>query len=309
MNDLNDLAYFAAVADHGGFAAASRALGIPKSRLSRRIAQLEQQLGVRLLQRTTRRFAVTDLGEAVLRHARAMRQEADAAAALVHERAAMPRGSVRLSCPPALLTEAVGAMLSRFLNAWPLVELQVSATNRNVDVWRDGVDLALRVRAVGATLPADEVVRPLAVSPHLIVCAPRLLTNAAPPATPEALAALPTVGLGNSPEETRWRLQADDGRTATVEHSPRMVADDVAALRCAALDGVGCAVLPQMMVHDALQSGALIQLLPQWTAPAGQIQAAYANRRGMLPAVRLLLDTLVEGFDGMVRQGLCLKAL
>ena len=310
MQDLNDLVYFAAVADHGGFAPASRALNVPKSKLSRRVALLEARLGVRLLQRTTRRFAVTELGEAFLRHCRAILVEAEAAEALVAEQTIAPRGTVRLSCPPALLRSTVGDMLVRFLNAWPQVRIKVQATNRNVDVWQDGVDFALRVRPRHAApmAPADEVVRPLALSPHVLVCAPVLLVNAAPPAEPGELTRLPTLGLSNSSEEASWTLTGPAGQRFSVPHQPRLVVDDVGALFSAAVQGVGCAVLPRMIAHEALQNGALQPLIPDWQPPAGVIQAAYASRRGMRPAVRQLLDALAAGFDELIAQGLCLAA-
>ena len=307
MDDLNDLAYFAHVAEHGGFAAAERATGIPKSKLSRRIAALEAALGVRLIQRTTRRFALTDIGQRMLQHARAMLAEAAAAQALATEQTAAPRGTVRLSCPPALLQLGVGDMLARFLNAWPLVSVQLQATNRNVDVWQDGVDLALRVRAPGAALPQDEVVRPLALSPHVLVAAPALLTSAAPPATPAELARLPTLGLGNSPEEARWLLAGPEGARAEVALQPRLVADDMGALLCAALAGVGCAALPRLLAHEPLARGALQEVLPGWAPPPGLVQAAFASRQGMRPAVRQLLDALAAGFDALVREGRCLR--
>ncbi len=307
MDDLNDLAYFAHVAEHGGFAAAERATGIPKSKLSRRIAALEAALGVRLIQRTTRRFALTDIGQRMLQHARAMLAEAAAAQALATEQTAAPRGTVRLSCPPALLQHGVGEMLARFLNAWPLVTLRVQASNRNVDVWQDGVDLALRVRAPGAALPQDEVVRPLALSPHVLVAAPALLTSAAPPATPAELARLPTLGLGNSPEEARWLLAGPEGARAEVALQPRLVADDMGALLCAALAGVGCAALPRLLAHTPLARGALQEVLPGWAPPPGLVQAAFASRQGMRPAVRQLLDALAAGFDALVREGRCLR--
>ena len=307
MDDLNDLAYFAHVAEHGGFAAAERATGIPKSKLSRRIAALEATLGVRLIQRTTRRFALTDIGQRTLQHARAMLAEADAAQALARQETAAPRGTVRLSCPPALLQHAVSDMLARFLNAWPLVSVQLQATNRNVDVWQDGVDLALRVRAPGAALPQDEVVRPLALSPHVLVAAPALLTSAAPPATPAELARLPTLGLGNSPEEARWLLAGPEGARAEVALQPRRVADDMGALLCAALAGVGCAALPRLLAHEPLARGALQEVLPGWAPPPGLVQAAFASRQGMRPAVRQLLDALAAGFDALVREGRCLR--
>ena len=307
VDDLNDLAYFAYVADHGGFAAAERATGIPKSRLSRRVAALEQRLGVRLIQRSTRRFAVTDIGQRTLQHARAMLHEAASAEALAGDQRAEPRGTVVLACPPALLQGAVGAMLARFLNAWPRVNLRVQASNRNVDVWQDGVDLAVRVREPGAALAQEEIVRPLALSPHVLVAAPRLFTAAAPPASPAALAALPTLGLGNSPDETVWRLSGPGGAQADVPLAPRLVVDDMSALLCAALAGVGCAALPRLLAHAPLASGELIELLPGWAPPHGLVQAAYASRQGQRPAVRQLLTTLAEGFDRLVREGRCLR--
>ena len=308
MQDLNDLAYFAAIADAGGIAPASRALGVPKSKLSRRLALLEERMGLRLAQRTTRRFALTEVGEAVLRHARAMRAEADAAEALTAEQATEPRGSVRLSCPPALLQHGVGDMLARYLNAWPQVTLQVEATNRNIDVWHDGVDLALRVRPHGASLPAEETVRALAVSPHLLVAAPNLLTHVSLPTTPAELAALPSLGLGNSPEQERWCLRGPRGEEREVVHHPRLVVNDMSALLCAALAGVGYTALPRLLAHTALEQGDLQALLPNWTPPPGQIQAVFASRRGMRPAVRALIEALVTGFDQLVQRGHCLSA-
>lgn len=320
IHDLNDLAYFTTVVDHGGFAPAERATGIPKSKLSRRVAELEERLGVRLLQRSTRRFALTDIGAEYVRHCRAMLAEAEAAEALIHEQTSEPRGMVRISCPPALLDDAVGDLLARFLNAWPQVRVTVLATNRRMDVWHDGIDLALRVRLApdapgrlsGA---ADEVVRPLAVSPHVLVAAPSLLTNAPPPHEPADLARLPTLGLApaslqpQAPEAFDWFLHGPDGRTETVRHSPRLVADDMGALYNAALLGVGCASLPLLVVHEALQSGRLQPILPGWAPPAETVQAAYASRRGMRASVRQLLDALVTGFERLADEGRCLGAV
>lgn len=308
MHDLNDLAYFAAVAEHGGFAAAGRALGIPKSKLSRRIAMLEARLGVRLLQRTTRRFAVTETGKAFLQHCRAMLAEAEAAEAVVAEQSSAPRGLVRLSCPPALMQYAVGDMLADILNDWPLIRLHVEATNRHVDVWESGVDLALRVRRHDGQLPAEETIKPLAVSPHVLVAAPRLLSNVAPPSTPEDMARLPSVGLGNSPTENSWQLRGPEGRPVSLAHQPRLVVDDMAALKQAVCAGVGCAELPRMLVHDELAAGALLVLLPDWHPPAGLVQAAFATRRGMRPAVRQVLDALGTAFQRMADEGRCVRA-
>ena len=306
MTDLNAYAYFAAVVEHGGFAAASRVLGIPKSRLSRHVALLEARLGVRLLQRSTRRFALTDTGAALLPHCRALVAEARAAESLAASRTVEPLGRVQLSCPPALLGHAAQAMLDTFLHRWPGVQLRVTATNRNVDVWEYGVDIALRVRPQDAALPAEEIVRPLALSPHLLVAAPAVLQHRSPPLHPRDLGDFPALGLGNSPEAHRWSLRDATGEPQEVLVTPRLVVDDMQPLLQAALDGLGCAVLPRLFVHEALQQGTLVQVLPGWHAPTGVIQAAYASRQGMRPAVRELLDHLAQGFRELARQGRCL---
>ncbi|MFT4103746.1 MAG: LysR substrate-binding domain-containing protein [Burkholderiaceae bacterium] len=301
------------MAEHGGFAAAERATGIPKSKLSRRIAELEARLGIRLIQRSTRRFAVTDIGQRTLPHARAMLAEAEAALALSAEETAAPRGTVRLSCPPALLQYAVADMLAKFLCAWPQVAIRVESTNRNIDLWHDGVDLALRVRfaAPDGSMPSaysDEIVKPLARSSHVLVAAPALLTGAAPPVIPADLARLPTLGLGNSTDETYWTLIGPAGEHAEVQPQPRLVVDDVGSLMCAALASVGCAPLPRMLAHSALNEGRLLELLPGWAPTAGTVQAAFASRRGMRPAVRQLLDFLATEFAQLVSEGRYLPA-
>ena len=237
-----------------------------------------------------------------------MLAEAASVQALAGEQTAAPRGTVRLSCPPALLQLGVGDMLARFLNAWPLVSVQLQASNRNVDVWHDGVDLALRVRAPGAGLAQDEVVRPLALSEHLLVAAPQLLVNAPPPATPDDLAALPTLGLGNSPDEQRWRLRGPEGQWVEHHHQPRLVVDDAGTLLDAALAGTGCALLPRLMAHQSVQRGALQILLPGWSAPPGLVQVAYASRQGMRAAVRQLIDALAAGFARLIEERRCLSA-
>lgn len=308
MQDLDDLAYFALVVEHGGFAAAARASGIPKSKLSRRVVELEARLGVRLAQRSTRRFALTPVGEQIVHHAHAMLAEVETVRALAHEQTHEPRGRVRLACPPALLQATVGPLLNAFVKAWPQVQLQIEATNRNVDVWQDGVDLVLRVRAPDAVLPQDEVVRPLAPSEHVLAVAPALLAGIPPLSTPDDLRALPTLGLGNSPEARAWHLRHADGRQVEYQHAPRLVADDMSVLLCAALDGVGCAVLPRLMLHDALANDQLRIVLPDWAPPPGVVQLAYASRSGQRAAVRKLITSLADGFAQLAAGGACLGA-
>src|SRR3954462_12241203 len=192
MQDLNDMLYFAEVVDRGGFAAAGRALGLPKSKLSRRVAELESRLGVRLLQRTTRKLSLTEAGELYHRHAVAMREEAEAAEEAVAMVQNEPRGTVRVMCPITLAQTTIGPLLPRFLKEHPLVRVEMQLTNRVVDLVKEGVDVALRVRP---TLEdsGSLVVKKLAESQSLVVASPSLLEQHGKPASVEDLAKLPSI--------------------------------------------------------------------------------------------------------------------
>lgn len=146
MQDLNDLYFYVQIVDHGGFASAGRALGLPKSTLSRRLAALEERLGVRLIQRSTRRFTVTEIGQTYYEHCKAMLVEAEAAQAAIEMTRAEPRGVVRISCPITLLNAHVSNMLADFMVSYPHVTVQLDATNRRVDLIGEALDIAIRVR-------------------------------------------------------------------------------------------------------------------------------------------------------------------
>src|SRR5256885_3333984 len=148
MQPLEGLYYFTQVVEHGGFARAARALGIPKSRLSRHVVALEGTLSVRLVNRSTRRFVVTEIGQEVYRHATAMLTEADAALEAVEFARAAPCGNIKASCPVALAQSALALILPEFLAKYPAVRLQLHVSNRRVDVVSEGFDVALRVRSV-----------------------------------------------------------------------------------------------------------------------------------------------------------------
>jgi Transcriptional regulator len=297
MQDLNDLYYFVQVVDHEGFAPAGRALNLPKSKLSRRIALLEDRLGVRLIQRSTRRFAVTDIGQSYYRQCVAMLVEANAAQEVIDRVSAQPQGTVRISCPPALLDYQLGDVLARFLAACPRVQMQLESTNRRVDVIGEGFDIAIRVR-FPPLKDTDLVMRVLGDSTQRLVASPALLQShgLAAPLLPADLAHLPSLDEGPPHREHHWTLFGPDDATAVVQHQPRMISDDRVALRLAALQGVGVLQLPTIMVQHDLQQGALVDLLPQWRPRAGVVHAVFPSRRGLLPAVRELIEFLALEF-------------
>lgn len=293
--DLNDLYYFVQVVEHGGFAPAGRALDMPKSKLSRRIALLEARLGMRLIQRSTRRFTVTDVGQTYYAHCRAMLVEADAAdeaIALLHEE---PRGIVRVSCPIVLLDSLVGTMIAAFMAACPRVEIHLEATNRRVDVVGEAIDVAIRVRPPPLE-DSDLALRVLAERGQCLVASPALLREQGVPAVPADLARLPSLDHGVPQSTHVWRLRRPDGAHAEIHHEPRFVTGGMLALRAAAVAGVGVVQLPTMMVRDEVSRGELVTVLPDWAPRREIVHAVFASRRGLLPAVRALLDFLAERF-------------
>lgn len=293
MQDLNDLYYFAMVVDYGGFAAAERALGIPKSRLSRRITQLEADLGVRLLQRSTRRFAVTDVGNSVYRHAQTMLAEAQAARDVVDRLSATPRGVVRVSLPVSLAQQQMPMLLPEFLARYPEVRLQLSISNRRVDLINEGFDVALRVRS---RLDDDGslVMRSFGQIQELLVASPKYLDGMGRPRDPDELAGHVTLSMGEDEARQRWELHGPDDEVRRIELKPRVAGFDFPMLRSLAQQGVGITLLPETLCAELVRTGELEVVLPQWRLPQGICHAVFASRRGLLPAVRVLIDFLAE---------------
>lgn len=292
-DDYNDLALYALVVEHGGFAAVERETGIPKSRLSRRVTALENSLGVRLLQRSTRQFGVTEVGQKVYRHARAMRDEAEAARNAVEQVVGAPRGVLRLSCPVAIAQQQLARVLPAFLQRYPDVKLQIQVSNRKVDLIDEGIDLALRVRTRVDDDPGL-IVRPFGSICEVLVASPAYLGSHGDPTTPEDLAAHSILSMGEDPGVQRWDLQDASGDKARVEFQPRVAAKDFPMLSQLALEGLGIALLPQMVCAHWLASGQLRRVLPGWDLPLGILHAVIATRHGMLPALRALIDHLAE---------------
>lgn len=299
VQDLNDLYYFSAVVDHGGFAAAERALGIPKSRLSRRISALESELGVRLLQRSTRRFAVTDVGTSVHRHAQSMLAEAQAAREVVDRLSAEPRGSVRVSVPVSMAQQQMPKLLPEFMALYPKVRVQLIVSNRSVDVINEGVDVAIRVRS---KLDEDGslVMRSFGPIQELLVASPAYLNRTGRPQTPEELTDHVTLSVNEDDARQRWELHGPDGEVRRIELQPRVTGFDFPMMQAMAENGIGITLLPETICADAVRRGDLEVVLPQWRLPQGIAHAVFASRRGMLPAVRVFIDFLAQKLPPML---------
>lgn len=296
--DLNDLYYYVQVVDHGGFAPAGRALGMPKSKLSRRIALLEERLGVRLIQRSTRKFVVTEIGQTYYKHCKAMLIQAEAAEESVMQTHSEPCGVVRVTCPVALLEASVAKMVAEFMVKFPRVEVHLEETNRRVDVIGEGVDVAIRVRRPPLE-NSDLVLKVLAERRQCLVASPKLLNGKAPQ-IPADLFGLPSLALSTPQQDYAWQLVNEDGTRADIRHSPRLVTRHMPTLRIAAVEGVGVVQLPYMMMQGEIEKGLLVPVIKGWEPPAELIHAVFPSRRYLMPAVRALVDYLAERFHNVV---------
>jgi DNA-binding transcriptional LysR family regulator len=290
IGDLNDYRYFAVVAHSGGFSAASRLLGLPKSRLSRRVSGLEARLGVRLLQRSTRRLALTEVGRQVLTHCEALLREAEIAACVATSRQAEPSGLLRVSTPATLLDDEIEGVFEAFLAAYPKVSLELVVTSRRVDLIEEGVDLALRVRT-----PDDEdpqwATRRLRPAQGVLVASPACITQYGL-TTLAQLREAPALGAPAADRKVHWRLRAPDGSMHDVAATARLACEHFGLRRSAAEAGLGVTMLPQYMAQAALDAGRLRRVLPDWAPPPSHLQAVYPTQRGISPALRALIDRL-----------------
>lgn len=291
--DLNDLFYFAEVVAAGSFAEAGRRLGIPKSRLSRRIAELEQRLGTRLLQRTTRQLKLTAVGERYLQHCQAMLLEAEAAEEVVASMSSEPCGRLRVSCPVALGHAFLPDIVRGFLAQYPQVQLDMVLVNRRVDLIAEGIDVALRVREPGDEDPSL-VTRRLAPAQMQLVAAPGFASGLSEPAQ---LASLPILGAVEADRLVHLRLLHQDGRGYELALEPRLAVDDFVMRNAAVRAGLGFTALPSLACEEELARGELVRLLPGWSLPLAWLQAVYPHRRGLLPAVRAWIDHLAASFE------------
>jgi DNA-binding transcriptional LysR family regulator len=290
--NLNDLTLFAQAVESGGFAPAARRFSVPKSTLSKRVAALEASLGVRLIERSSRSFRLTDIGHDFYQHARAALVEVESAQQVVQSRLAEPSGTVRLTAAVPVVQFQLAPHLPALARTWPRLQLQLHASDRFVDLVQEGYDIALRSHF--APLPDSGLVqRTLMVEPVMLVAAPAYLREHGVPRQPADLAA--HHGLLTAADATRWTLsQGKGGKVQTVEPQPRLVANESVALLHAATAGLGIVCLPETICQHHLARGELVRVLPRWTAGSVTTTALVPHRRSLLPSVRAVLDFLAE---------------
>jgi len=294
MDRLAAMQTFVRVIDHGGFAAAARELNVSPAVVTRQIAELEAHLGVRLINRTTRRLALTDTGSRYLAQVRQILAEVQEAEAMAADAVNEPRGHLRVLAPPTLAVHQLARLLPRFLARHPQVTLELTVRVA------DGPDAEHDVALVIATeLPAagSFVARPLARWEAVMCASPSYLAAHGVPLEPTDLAQGHEMLLPASVPEAQFRRSGPDGEWATVPmRRPLLATDHFDTLYAAALAGLGITLLPSYAAEDALRRGALLRVLPQWCARSGLLYAALPTRQYLPARTRAWLDFLAETF-------------
>lgn len=291
--DLNDIVVFTKVVETRSFTGAAEQLGLPKSTVSRKLAQLEERLGVRLVQRTTRKLALTEIGQTY--YERCARIVADIAAAeqLVTDMQASPRGRVRVTAPIDLSARHLGAICAGFVSTHPDVTVELDANDRLVDLIEEGYDVAVRF---GALPESTLIARRLCRIETLLVATPAYLARHGTPATIEALDDHERVLFTPNARAQSWTLVHGEA-TYEFGRPARFASNNVGAVRNAALAGAGISVLAEFMVADDIAAGRLVPVLPAWRSRPIDAHAIYPARQNLPPRLSLFLDYLARAFD------------
>jgi len=288
--DLNEIVVFAKVVEAGSFVGAARELSMPKSTVSRKVSELEERLGARLLQRTTRQLSLTDAGRAYYRHAARVLLELAEAERAVTRMQEVPRGLLRVTAPINL--GYLGRLFTTFLEQFPEVTLEMVCTHRVVDLVEEGFDVSVRI---GRLQDSSLIARYLGSEKSQLVASPAFLQKHAAPAQPADLANLPVLAFGALPDPTTWHLVRGDER-AKVSVGPRFTVNDFDLVYRAVLDGIGIALVPAHVTNTDLGQGRLVHVLPEWCTPVVQYHAVYPSTRHLSPKVKAFVDHLQEQF-------------
>jgi DNA-binding transcriptional LysR family regulator len=289
--DLDAVLAFTRVAQLRSFSAAAQKLGLPKSTVSRRVAGLERRLGAQLLHRTTRKLALTDIGELYFARCERVIGELEEAERAVHELQAVPRGVLRVTTPADFGFDAPARLIAAFQLAYPEVHTLVVATNERLDLVAGGFDVALRA---SRSLPDSSLVaRKLLSMHHALYASPDYLERRGTPERPEQLAQHDCIIFGRDRLQTSWRLQGPEGEIE-VDVTGRFGCNDFNFARGAAIGGSGIALLPAFGCRGGELQHQLVRVLPDYVGEDGSLYAVYPTQRHLTPKVRAFVDFAAE---------------
>jgi DNA-binding transcriptional LysR family regulator len=292
--DLARIRAFVQVFDSGGFSSAARQHGRSKALLSKYVTDLEDYLGVRLMNRTTRKLSLTEAGEAYYREASALLQQLDDLDATITDQTAEPRGLLRVSAPRNFGEDTLAPAIFAYLAKYPKVTLDLRLEDRYVDLVDEGIDVALRI----STLQDSSLIARKIADMHIVIGgAPSLLKTLGTPDHPDALRTMPCIVDTNLQGQSNWRFIDGEGKTISIPVSGPVRVNSPLAARQAAILGLGFAALPSYLADPAVAKGELVPVLTSYLQTGQTLQAVYPHRRHLAGKVRALIDHLVEWFQ------------
>ncbi|TQV88508.1 LysR family transcriptional regulator [Aliikangiella coralliicola] len=295
MANLNDMMVFASVVDKGSFTAAANAYELPKSNISRKVSRLEEHLGVRLLERSTRKLHLTEIGEIYYRHCVRIQEEIESARLSIDKMAASPIGQLNICASITVGQNFISRHLHGFQQKYPQVTLNLQLTNRRVDVIEEGFDLVLRV---GDLKDSNLVARRLCQSELMLFASPEYLKRKPKLTNPDALSHHQCLHASTVSQKPQWRLlknQAENNKKESiVDFKPAFICDDFTVLRKMAINGAGIARLPSYICRQAINERKLVRVLPDWAFKTVDIYALFPSHKGATPKVRVFIDYLIE---------------
>ena len=292
MTDLNSLALFAKVVEAASFSEAARRLKMPISTVSRRIAELEDQLGVRLLERSTRNLRLTELGAEVLEHAMRSAEISDAVESVVSNRRSDVSGTLRLSAMPSISDTMLTPLVTAFQASYPNVRVQILVTERLVDLIAEGVDLAFRL---GALKDSGLVARRILTYRHQLVASPSYLKTCKPPEMPQDLLAHRLLTFSHWRPENSWTFVHRNGRDReTFTFQPHFSMNDYNGLTPALLAGAGIGDLPPVVQPELVREGRLVEVMPDWRFRTYDLSLVHVGNRHVAKPCRLFMDLAAQ---------------
>ena len=271
---------------------------MPVSTVSRRVAQLEKELGVRLLERSTRNIRLTEIGESYYRQCQRGLEELEAANTLIEDRQQEVSGVLRLSVPPSLSENVFVPIIAEFQRSYPKARIHVFVTDRNVDLIADGVDLAIRV---GDLADSALSARRILTYRHILLASPDYLNQYGAPRSPDELAGHRLLMFGTLGRQMTWTF-ARETETASIRVEPHLQINDYLGIQKAAIEGLGIAEMPAILCGSALRHGSLIPVMVDWSLPSVDLSAIHIATRNMSRLVRLFLDHCAASMRRQVDQ-------
>ena len=296
MIDKNAMALYVKVVENNSFSKAAQREGVPVSTVSRKISELEKALGVRLLERSTRRLRMTEIGQDYYERCRRGLEEFEAANLMVSDQQAEVSGRLRLSVPPSLSEVVVIPLIEAFQALYPNAIVNCLVTDRHVNHIEDGIDISLRV---GELKDSSLVARRLLRYRSVLVASPRYLERAGAPSHPNELPLHALVAFSRWEPTVTWRLE-NNGETHNITVQPRIAINDYAGVQSAVIDSLGISEVPSIICGQRLQDGSFVEVMPEWQFAPVTLSAIYPSNRNLSRLVRLFRDLCVERIEALV---------